>query len=204
MLVECGFVRATASDGSEWTFTPSLGRIASLGAPHEIVELYAALHDVAPPGARTPALLAPPKGAIRAAASNAEAAAAYVLACLCDQEDPSELIGWFDDGGWHVGRMPASEQIIVAKHLMQHGMVGTATPEKAGSGAYTAEFKAAEYIAAACVHLGLSRDDAERLSMTEFQTMFEMKFPSRAKQRDVPTRDEYRAAMERMKGARGV
>lgn len=70
MLVESGLVRATAGDGSEFTFRPSFGRIASLGSPGEIVALFAALHG-----------------------PHAETEAAYVLACLCDQEDVSALIG---------------------------------------------------------------------------------------------------------------
>ena len=41
MLVECGLVRAMAGDGVEFTFTPSLGRIATLGNPQEIVQIYA-------------------------------------------------------------------------------------------------------------------------------------------------------------------
>jgi hypothetical protein len=180
MLVECGFVRATASDGTEYTFTPSLGRIASLGAPHEIVQTFAALHG-----------------------PNAEKEAAYVLACLCDQDDASALIGRpeaSDSGVRYVGgSMPPVEQIIMAQHLMRHGIVGKAKPGK-GDGKYSDKFEAAEYIAAARVHLGLSSPDAEGLSMTEFQMMFEMKFPdSGNKVRDVPTREEYQAAMRAIK-----
>jgi hypothetical protein len=121
-----------------------------------------------------------------------------VLACLGDQEDVSPLIGWRDEAGWHPGEMPPGEQVIVAKHLMRHGICGTARPGGAeGEGKFSAEFHAAEYISAARVHLGLSSEDAEALSMTEFQTMFVMKFPEAGKkQRDVPTREEYEAAMK--------
>jgi len=172
VLVECGFVRATASDGSEWTFRPSLARIAALGTPHEIVALYAALHG-----------------------PHAATEAAYVLAGLCDQEDPTPLIGWHDAEGWHDGLMPPAERVILAQHLMRHGIVGKARPG-AGDGKFSDRFDAAEYIAAARVHLGLSSADAEALSMTEFQQMLEMKFPEAAsKTRQVPTRDEYAAGM---------
>lgn len=206
MLVECGFVRATASDGGEWTFTPSFGRIASLGDPHEIVKIYAALHG-----------------------PHAAKEAAYVLACLCDQEDPTPLIG-----GVHVCKeappvrsvpwwkfwatqersptpaqsrvdeviprmMPISEQIIIARHLMLHGIVGKARPSK-GGGQYSDRFDVSEQISVARAHLGLSTADAEALSMTEFQTMLEMKFPeSASKAKDVPTREEYDAAMAALK-----
>lgn len=173
MLVECGFVRASTSDGREWTFRPSLVRIASLGDPQEIVALYVALHG-----------------------PNAEAEAAYVLACLCDQEDATPLIGWRDESGWHDGEMPPAERVIVAQHLMRHGIVGKAKPGT-GSGEYSDSFHAAEYIAAARVHLGLSSADAEALSMTEFQTMLEMKFPEQpgAKAAEIPSAEDYAEAM---------
>lgn len=186
MLVECGFTRATTSDGAEWTFTPSFARIAGLGSPHEIVALYAGLHG-----------------------QNAAQDAAYVLACLCDQEDPLPLIGWRDEAGQHPGAMPEAEQVIIARHLMQHGICGQARPGQGagdgnGDGKFSDRFDAAEYVAAARVHLGLSSADADALSMTEFQTMVAMKFPQAGgKKRDVPSRAEYEATMERMKGKIG-
>ena len=189
MLVESGFTRATASDGAQWTFTPSFARIAGLGSPHEIVALYAALHG-----------------------ANAAPDATYVLACLCDQEDATPLIGWPEPGEapeaplrWRSGAMPPAEQIIIARHLMQHGICGKARPDAgAEAGKFSDRFDAAEYVSAARVHLGLSSADAEALSMTEFQTMLAMKFPQAGeKRRDVPSRAEYDAAMARVKGERG-
>jgi hypothetical protein len=187
VLVECGFVRATAGDGREFSFRPSLARVAALGSPQEIVGLYVDLHG-----------------------PNAEQAAAHVLAGLCDQEDAAELIGWHEDDPtadpprlcWHPGPMSAAEQVIVARHLMRHGIVGKAKPAKASSGRFSDRFDAAEYIAAARVHLGLSGADAEALSMTEFHTLFEMKFPGKDRQRDVPTREEYDAQMAAIKAIR--
>lgn len=189
MLVECGFVRAVASDGMEFTFTPSFGRIATLGAPHEIVDLFVDLHG--PDAAQT---------------------AAHVLAGLCDQEDPTPLIGEPEATAEGVrfrgGEMPPGERVIIARHLMQHGVIGTARPEREGSGRYSKQFNAAEYVAAARVHLGLSSADAEALSMTEFQQMLAMKFPDAAKAagtggRDIPTREEYEAGMARLKERSG-
>ena len=176
MLVECGFVRAQTENGDEYTFTPSFARIASLGNPAQIVQLYADLHGF-----------------------RASYAAGYVLTVLCDQDDPTPLIGWLDEGGmWHSGSMPVHEQVLIARHLMQHGIVGKAKPSK-GGGQFSQEFHAAEYIAAARVHLGLSSADAESLSMTEFQTAFEMKFPE-AKAKELPSREEYREMMAKIEG----
>jgi hypothetical protein len=168
MLVEHGFTRVTAGDGREWSFTPSLGRIAFLGDPYEVVHIFGALHG--------------PK---------AEAEAAYVLACLCDQEDPTELVGWHDREGWHDGLMDSKERVIVAQHLMRHGVVGKASPEK-GDGKFSERFDAAEHTAAAQALLGLSSVDAEALSMTELQAMLAVKYPEMfKKKRDVATREEY-------------
>lgn len=189
MLVECGLVRVTAGDGTGATFRPSLGRIAALGSPARIVELFARLHGPA-----------------------AEDAAADVLSGLCDPEDlealpvliggerldPADLSRAVET---YDGIMPPAERVVIARHLMQHGICGKARPqakEAAAQGRYSATFDASEYIAAARVHLGLSSADAEALSMTEFQQMLEMKFPDRKDggARNVPTAEEYAAGMK--------
>lgn len=182
-----------AGDGAEACFRPSLGRIAALGSPQRIVELFAALHG--------------PK---------AQAAADDVLAGLCDPEDIQALPALIgepkvtpDGVRLDGGAIPPGERVILARHLMRHGVVGTASPEKTGSGGYSDRFEASEFIAAARVHLGLSAADAEALSMTELQRMLEMKFPDRdGASRNVPTRAEYDAHMAafeaRRKGAGGV
>lgn len=176
MLAEHGLSRAVMPDGQEFTFRPTLGRIAALGRPPEIVEIFRGLLG-----------------------HRAALDARYVLASLCDQEDSTPLIGWMDlDRGWQPGAMPAAEQVCLAAHLLRHGLVGAASGDgRGGEGVKpAAEFQAADYITAARVHLGMSASDAEQLSMTEFQALFEMKFPdAKKKKRDVPTREEYRAAM---------
>lgn len=176
MLAEHGLSRAVMPDGREFTFRPTFGRIASLGRPGQIVEIFRGLLGPrALPDAR------------------------YVLSTLCDQEDVTPLIGWLNlEDGWQAGAMPAAEQICLAAHLLRHGIVGTASGDSRGSSSVkpAAEFQVGEYVAAARVHLGMSSSDAEELSMSEFQALFEMKFPDpKKKKRDVPTREEYRAAM---------
>lgn len=174
MLVECGLTRVSVGE-SEWTFRPSFGRIAALGSPAEIVELFASLHG-----------------------PHAVRDAAYVLACLADEDDVTPLVGAWDEIDGKLtrvaGTMPDDELVILARHLMTHGIIGKAKPGD-GGGEYSAEFNAHEYVAAARVHLGLSSQDAEALSMTEFQTMLEMKFPQQKKP-DIPTAEEYEASMK--------
>lgn len=191
MLVECGFTRAATGDGLEWTFTPSLGRIASLESPEGIVRLFADLHNDA----------------------RAEATARYILACLCDQDDATPLIGWVGGDLSSVpGAMPPAELVLIARHLMVHGIVGESRPgadrgEAEQGGRYSERFDASEFIALARVHLGMSASDAEALSMTELQRLLAIKFPQSAKERDVPTRAEYEAGMAAMRAiqaAKGV
>lgn len=186
MLVECGLVRATLDDGREFTFRPSFGRIAALADPEGIVRLFGRLH-----------------------APGAENAAAEVLIGLCDEPDPSPVVGepmpTAAGVRWVGGAIAPAERVILARHLMTHGIVGTAKPGTPSSGRYSTRFDAAEYVAAARAHLGMSADDAEALSMTEFQRLFAMKFPDpkAERERNVPTREEYDAAMRRLKERNG-
>lgn len=187
MLVEHGFVRAQLPDGREWTFTPSIGRIAELGTPTGIVETFAALHG-----------------------PRAEAEALDVLAALCDQDGAADLIGWRDeDGALRDGAMPPAERVILARHLMQHGVCGK--PDTSGGrqpegGDFSDRFDAGEFIAAARAHLGMSYADAAALSMTELQQLMRVKFPPQqgkgAGAKNVPTRAEYDAAMQRLAALR--
>lgn len=192
MLVECGFTRVMLGDGSEWTFTPSFARITALGDPFEIVRIFGALHG-----------------------DGAPQAAAYVLAVLCDQEDATPLTGWHElpteQKGpltWHPGAMPDSEMVIIARHLMQHGICGQSRPAPDGDeqrdGKFSDRFDAAEFVAAARVHLGMSAADAEALSMTEFQRLLDQKFPDRNRKRDVPNRTEYEQGMAAILAARAA
>lgn len=175
MLIEHGFSRAVTASGLEFTFTPSFARIAQLGHPGEIVGAFRGLFG-------------------DQAALNAR----YVLAVLCDQDDATALLGWRDEDGEHPGGMPILEQISLAAHLLRHGLVGTGGNKEEGAKPVT-EFNVAEYVAAARIHLGMTTADAEALSMSEFQALFEMKYPdAKKKKRDVPTREEYRMAMAAM------
>lgn len=179
MLVADGFVLVQASDGSEFTFTPSFSNLARLGEPAEIVRLYVDLHG-----------------------PRADREAAFILTTLCDQEDPTPAVGWLSlEDGWVDGFLTPESRLVIARHLMQHGMVGKAKPEKPGKaqqGRYCAEFNVSEYVAAARVHLGLSRDEALSLSMTEFQNLLEMKYPD-TEEKKVPTKDEYDQFMKTVK-----
>lgn len=177
MLVESGLTRVTGTDGRVYTFRPSFARIAELGSPPEIIQVYAGLYG---------------QGAL--------AMARFVMATMADADDVTPLIGWLEPGEGdqlveREGDMSPREVVFIARHLMRHGVVGRASTEK-GEGRAAEAFDVEEYVASARVHLGLSTAEAMELSMTELWRLFDMKFPdAKKKKRDVPTREEYRAAM---------
>lgn len=78
------------------------------------------------------------------------------------------------------GAMAEFDMVVVAQSLITHGIIGKAKVRKLqrheGGGA-TAEFNAFEYISAARNHFGMSREDAERLTMTEFTLLLAAKYP---------------------------
>lgn len=186
MLVADGFVVVQDGDGREFTFTPSLVNIARLGEPAEIVSLYVSLHG-----------------------AKADSDSAFILSTLCDQEDPTPAVGWHSeengDPVWHEGFLGFEARVLLARHLMLHGIAGKAKPgqqSQQSQGKYSTEFHVSEYVSAARVHLGLSKDEALALSMTEFQTLLRMKFPE-TEEKQVPTREEYDKFMKNVKERRG-
>lgn len=76
--------------------------------------------------------------------------------------------------------MPVGDMILIAQSLIQHGIIGKAKVRKLQrheGGQASSEFNAFEYISAARTHLEMSRDEAEKLTMTEFQMLLAAKFP---------------------------
>lgn len=213
MLVEHGFTLATLDDGTEFSFTPSLGRVAQHGTPREIVELYARLHG---PGAAS--------------------AAREVLATFFDQSQsalprligkpyaaeplPLHRVRGAPPPRWKPGAMPDAHQVAMARHLMQHAISGVPRPGRDDDerGEYATEFHASQHIAAARVHLGLSEAEAEACSMSQLQQLFDAKFPPdeerkrsrapslaelEATERDVAESEVRRAARKAMEAPHG-
>lgn len=78
---------------------------------------------------------------------------------------------------------------------MQHGVIGKAKVrrlQRNESNTYSREFNASDYIIAARNHFGMSRDEAVKLSMTEFTLLLTAKYPE---QKGL-TKDEYDAVAE--------
>ncbi|MDI9768235.1 DUF6246 family protein [Pantoea dispersa] len=178
----------------DYFFRPSFANMMRIGDPQEIVQAFYDLHNdeqsslvrrsVAVFGG-IPAWLASYLSRPQSC-KQAVYAAMNVLSACCDK-DISLLIGELrpgKSGKWlfvyRKGLMPVSDMVLIAQSLIQHGIIGKAKVRKLQrheGGQASSEFNAFDYINAARTHLGMSREEAERLTMTEFQMLLAAKFP---------------------------
>lgn len=137
------------------------------------------------------------KWLLSSACSKAAISAAMIVLAACCDRDVTLLTGELVPGKtgrrafmYRPGAMPISDMVLIAQSLIQHGIIGKAKVRKLqrheGSST-SSEFNAFEYISAARTHLGMSREEAEQLTMTEFQMMLAAKFP----EQKGFTREEY-------------
>lgn len=216
-LTEIGEMRISLSDRS-FFFKPSFRAMNEIGTPKEIVEVYAKLNgidyvaplqhvDYLPFGAQMQVM----KTISKPVYGRHVLSAAYIVMQSCCEDDISVLIG-----GWKPtprgvryvpGIMPVSDIIIIARNLMQHGIIGKSplkVPERLEEQGKktTNEFHASQYIISARTHFDMTRDDAENLSMTEFQMMIKNKYPEPkglTKEERAAEYDQAKADRERMK-----
>ena len=202
------------TDDREFFFRPSFRNMARIGEPEEIVQtFYELCNDEATPLIQRAAQAyihdeysRLPDCVLRYIQSGlltrkAIMAAHTVLTACCD-DDIGALVGWMKPGKtrkrgfvWRPGSMPPESMVIVAQNLMMHGIVGKAKVRKLQryeTNETTSEFRAADYIMAARNHFGISREEAENLTMTEFALMLNAKYPN---QKGF-TREEYDTVMD--------
>ena len=198
------------SDGQhEYFFRPSFAAMARIGEPAEIVQAFYDLHnDEFTPLLRRalaayghiPSWLI--KHACRVEFSKKVLMAAYAVLHACSEDDVSSLTGWLKPGKtgrwsfvWRKGALTPHDMVIIAQSLMMHGIIGKAKIrqlQRYESNETTSGFRAIEYINAARAHLGMTRDEAEKLTMTEFILLLNAKYPN---QKGF-TREEYDAIMD--------
>ena len=216
-LTEIGEMRISLSDSS-FFFKPSFRAMNEIGTPKEIVEVYAKLNGIdyvaplqhveyLPFGAQIQVM----KTISKPVYGRHVLSAAYIVMQSCCEDDVSVLIG-----GWKPtprgvryvpGIMPVSDIIIIARNLMQHGIIGKSplkVPERLEEQGKktTNEFHASQYIISARTHFDMTRDEAENLSMTEFQMMIKNKYPEPkglTKEERAAEYDQAKADRERMK-----
>lgn len=137
------------------------------------------------------------KWLLSSACSKAAISAAMIVLAACCDSDATPLTGELVPGKtgrrtffYRPGVMPVRDMVLIAQSLIQHGIIGKAKVRKLQRhecNNTSSEFNAFEYISAARTHLGMSREEAEQLTMTEFQMMLAAKFP----EQKGFTREEY-------------
>lgn len=213
---EIGECLITAGE-DEYFFRPSFAAMSRIGEPQEIVQAFYDLHnDEATPliqrgmeayGTIPAWLLAHVNR--KEIGKPAIMAAMGVLTACCER-DLSRLIGEIipgKSGKWafvlRKGAMPLSDMVLIAQSLITHGIIGKAKVrqlQRHESSQATSEFNAFEYISAARNHFGISRDESEQLSMTEFQMMLAAKYPDQkgfTREEYDQVADDYLAKKER-------
>lgn len=207
-LKEIGECLITAGD-DEYFFRPSFINMTRIGEPWEIVQAFYDLHHDEVSGVLQSALDAYgviPAWLIQHIKSTsygrkAMMAAMTVLAACCDR-DVTPLTGEIHPAKasgkafkMRRGAMDEFDMLAIAQSLITHGIIGKAKVrrlQRHESKESTTEFNAFEYISAARNHFSMSREEAEKLTMTEFTQLLAAKYPD---QKGF-TKEEYEAVTE--------
>ncbi|KKI48987.1 hypothetical protein XK97_00915 [Obesumbacterium proteus] len=205
-LIDIGEVSISDSrdGGKDYLLSPSFEAMTRIGSPNEIVEAYAIVHGSELNGmltgyasafGRLPDWLS--SSLYRVTEKMLSTSMRVIQACCQDDLTPmiGEWKGWKSCVVYRPGKMPRNDIIVMAQHLLQHGVVGKAKVrqlQRHETGGRTTEFKAFDYISAARSHFGMSRDEASKLTMTEFQFLLAAKYPDQ----NGFTREEYESVAD--------
>lgn len=205
---EIGECLITVGD-EDFFFRPSFANMMKIGEPQEIVQAFYDLHndEVTPLIKRAAEAYGfVPEWLIQHLKTTeygrrAHQAAMTVLTACCDR-DATLLIGEYVPGRTgrraillKPGKMDAFPMLAIAQSLITHGIIGKAKVrqlQRHETGQAVTEFRAFEYINAARNHFGMTRSEAEQLTMTEFHLLLAAKFPD---QKGF-TREEYDAVAD--------
>ncbi|MDU4943761.1 MAG: DUF6246 family protein [Mixta calida] len=190
---EIGECLITVGD-DDYFFRPSFINMTRIGDPQEIVQAFYHLHNDEVTPLLQKALMAYgviPEWLLRYMgrpqfAKQTIYAAMNVMQACCER-DVSALTGELvpgKSGKWGMvyrkGAIPMQNIVLIAQSLITHGIIGKAKVrqlQRHETGQVTTEFRAFDYINAARNHFGMSRQEAEQLSMTEFQMLLAAKYP---------------------------
>lgn len=207
-LKEIGECLITIGD-DEYFFRPSFINMTRIGDPREIVQAFYDLHHDEVSGVLQSALDAYgviPDWLIQHIKSTsygrkAMMATMTVLTACCDR-DVTPLIGEIRPAKasgkafkMRRGAMDEFDMLAIAQSLITHGIIGKAKVrrlQRHETNESTSEFNAFEYISAARNHFSMSREEAEKLTMTEFTQLLAAKYPD---QKGF-TKEEYEAVTD--------
>ncbi|MDX7999352.1 hypothetical protein FE394_09080 [Xenorhabdus sp. Reich] len=195
------------SGDKDYLLCPSLAAMNRVGTPQQIVEAYTLLNGAEAQELINRAILAygtVPDWLIelmrKPAFGRVILSTSMRVIQACCEDDADELIGEWRPGRrgivYRPGKIPINDIIVIANELITHGVIGKVKIRRLqrneGTEEYSGQFKVIEYINAARTHFNMSREEAERLTMTEFQMMLKAKFPDEKGF----TREEYDAVID--------
>ena len=94
------------------------------------------------------------------------------------------------------GKLPPNELIVLAQHLITHGVLGDQPPAAGeGQGEYSPRFDARSWVYMAMAHLGVSESEAWGMTMTGLRAALAAKYLQKEKPK-IPNDEEYKAFME--------
>lgn len=166
-------------DSREIILRPSFANIQTLGSPKEIVELLADVFAAPPPPPTADWQIDFYKKA-SAAWWRRVHWASYCVIAACANQDITDLLGSSSSvGRFTPGRIPFASWQPLAGSLLAYGVVGKVSMQavdKADPENRTTEFKCAEMVSQAIVHLGMSEDAAWNMTCTSFLHAMRAKF----------------------------
>ncbi|HCL5283988.1 DUF6246 family protein [Salmonella enterica] len=183
----------------EYVLRPTFQAMTRIGSPERIIEVMAAVFGSRYPQHRILNAWIARAAIARGYAETVSAAATIMQAC-CD-EDITPVIGEYriQASGklfMRAGRLPPNELVILARHLMTHGVLGDQPPVVGeGKGEYSPRFDARSWVYLAVAHLGVSESEAWGMTMTGLRAALAAKYPQKEKPK-IPTEEEYDEFME--------
>lgn len=184
--------------GAVYKLRPSLYAISKLGAPAEIVRLFADLHVERTDKRGQTEQFALALGVLHACADSDEWAEEIIGTYTPSQQEWGKA---WRPGVYRPGAVNAAHVLVMARSLMVHGVIGDveALPRNADDEQnYSAEFVPRDYVAMAVAHLGMGEVEAWRMTMTSLALALRSKYPPSATQspgRNAPSSDEHDDAM---------
>lgn len=187
-------------DGHDYIFSPSLLAMTRIGSPEYIIDCFVKVF-----GGHYPQNV-PDNPWIQKVISSPVygrpmLSAALIIMQACCDDDITPLAGEFRFNAagrqiYRPGRMDVKNIIILAQHLIHHGVTGdNAIPATEDSGGYSSQFDARTLVYSLVAHMGITEERAWEMSMTAINYLLRARFPELNKPK-LPSQDDYDAAWE--------
>lgn len=187
-------------DGYDFFFTPSLLAMTLIGPPDHIIDCYVKVFgghypQVTPDNPWIQRVISSP------VYGRPMLSAALIIMQACCDDDITSLVGEFrfnatEHQVYRPGRMNIKNIILLAQHLIHHGVTGdNAIPPSGKSGEFSSQFDARSLVYSLVAHLGVSEGRAWNMTMTAVNYLMRARFPELNKPK-LPSQDDYDAAWE--------